>query len=57
MIITTITMIKKMDWDVDWDSLERAWDNVDLSFDWDVDLDLNWDIDWDFDWDIDFFSK
>lgn len=54
MIITTITMIKKMDWkDVDWDSLERAW--VDVEFDWDVDLDFDWDVE--FDWDIDFFCK
>ena len=48
-------MTKKMDWDVDWDSLERAWVDVDLSFDW-VDVEFDW-VDVEFDWDIDFFCK
>lgn len=51
-------MGKKMAYkDVDWSSIERAWDNVKWDYNWDMDIDFDWSINLDFDWDIDFFTN
>lgn len=40
-----------LNWDIDWDSIERAWDNVD----WEG-IERAWD-NVKFDWDLDFINK